>query len=405
MNYLVELKSAVKYNTRRTQSNNISIENFVTTDNVLQNKAGITLATNLPPQGSSMPGFEKNNILVANIRPYLKKIWFADRDGGCSADVLVFEVNKKYDPKYIYYSMFRDDFFDHVMRGSKGTKMPRGDKNQILDFLIPDFDISKQQQIASVLSSLDSKIGLNNCINAELEAMAKTLYDYWFVQFDFPNSKGTPYKSSGGKMVWNEELKREVPEGWNVKRLKEFADTGSGGTPLSTKNEFYENGDIPWINSGEVNEPFIVNARKFITQKGLENSSAKLFKKGTILMAMYGATAGKVSIMDIEASTNQAVCGINPHQDIYKTYVKLGLEDLYRYLVNLSSGSARDNLSQDKIKELQFIIPDENVLKSFDKIAHSAMNKILSNMKENIQLSSLRDWLLPMLMNGQVKVS
>ena len=101
MNYLVELKSAVKYNTRRTQSNNISIENFVTTDNVLQNKAGITLATNLPPQGSSMPGFEKNNILVANIRPYLKKIWFADRDGGCSADVLVFEVNKKYDPKFI----------------------------------------------------------------------------------------------------------------------------------------------------------------------------------------------------------------------------------------------------------------------------------------------------------------
>ena len=85
------------------------------------------MATNLPPQGSTMPAFEKNNILVANIRPYLKKIWFADRDGGCSADVLVFEVNKKFDPKYVYYSMFRDDFFDHVMRGSKGTKMPRGD--------------------------------------------------------------------------------------------------------------------------------------------------------------------------------------------------------------------------------------------------------------------------------------
>ncbi|MDP3445833.1 MAG: restriction endonuclease subunit S, partial [Ignavibacteria bacterium] len=222
---------------------------------------------------------------------------------------------------------------------------------------------------------------------------------------DFPNSEGKPYKSSGGKMVWNEELKREVPEGWKMKRLKEFADTSSGGTPLSTNSEYYENGNIPWINSGEVNEPFIVNARKFITTKGLENSSAKLFKRGTILMAMYGATAGKVSIIDIEATTNQAICGIIPQQEDYKMYIKFGLEDMYRYLVNLSTGSARDNLSQDKIKDLQFIIPEKPVLKTFDKTANAAMSKILLNMKENHHLSSLRDWILPMLMNGQVKAN
>jgi type I restriction enzyme S subunit len=265
-------------------------------------------------------------------------------------------------------------------------------------------NLANSQIVAKVLSDLDTKIELNNRINRELEAMAKTLYDYWFVQFDFPNEQGKPYKSSGGKMVYNIELKREIPEGWEMKKLSDIATTGSGGTPLSTKKEYYENGNIPWINSGEVNMPFIVSTKNFITQKGLENSSAKMFKRGTILMAMYGATAGKVSFMDIEACTNQAICAINPKEDFHRIYIKLMLEDLYKYLINLSSGSARDNLSQDKIRELKFVIPSKSLIQKFDIIVQSSMNKILINLKQNQQLTELRDWLLPMLMNGQVTV-
>ena len=205
-------------------------------------------------------------------------------------------------------------------------------------------------------------------------------------------------------MVWSEELKREIPEGWEVKQLKDFAKTGSGGTPLSTVKTYYENGTIPWINSGEVNEPFIVKAEKFITEEGLSNSSAKIFKKGTILMAMYGATAGKVSLMDIEACTNQAICAINTNEEFYRIYIKYGLEDLYRYLVNLSSGSARDNLSQDKIRDLKFVIPQMEILQQFHETVNTFMLKILVNMKENQKLTELRDWLLPMLMNGQIKI-
>lgn len=269
---------------------------------------------------------------------------------------------------------------------------------------IPLPNINTQQKIASILSALDAKIELNNRINAELEAMAKTLYDYWFVQFDFPDEEGKPYKTSGGLMVWNEQLKRNIPEGWEVKKLSEIATTGSGGTPLSTKKEFYENGNIPWINSGEVNMPFIVSTKNYITQKGLENSSAKMFKRGTILMAMYGATAGKVSFMNIEACTNQAICAINPKEDFYRIYIKHVLEDLYKYLINLSTGSARDNLSQDKIRELKFIIPSKSLIQKFDEMVQSSMDKILINLKENQHLASLRDWLLPMLMNGQITV-
>ncbi|NCB69262.1 MAG: restriction endonuclease subunit S [Bacteroidia bacterium] len=326
-------------------------------------------------------------------------------------NVGIFKAETQIEAEWLYYylsSPIGKQKLKQIKSGSSQPYLSLGGLRN-LPILQPSNNTIKSN-IVSLLSSFDSKIALNNRINAELEAMAKTVYDYWFVQFDFPTPSpsgragvGSPYKSSGGKMVWSEELKREVPEGWEVKKLKEIADTGSGGTPLSTEKAYYENGTIPWINSGEVNEPFIVSAKKYITQEGVDNSSAKLFNKGAILMAMYGATAGKVSIIDIEATTNQAVCGIMPKQEYFRAYLKFGLEDLYRYLINLSTGSARDNLSQDKIRELQFIIPDEPILKAFDKIADSAMSKILSNMKQNQQLSSLRDWLLPMLMNGQVR--
>jgi type I restriction enzyme S subunit len=315
-------------------------------------------------------------------------------------------------PQYIFYLIKTLKLNEY----GSGSGVPTMNRNHLHPIKVSaHLDKVSQQKIAKVLSDLDAKIELNNKINVELEAMAKTLYDYWFVQFDFPVSaschselvsesyKG--YKTSGGKMVWNAELKRDVPEGWEVVKMKKLANTGSGGTPLSTKKEFYENGNIPWINSGEVNEPFIVKANKFITKDGLNNSSAKLFERGTILMAMYGATAGKVSLIDIEASTNQAICGIMPFDEIYKFYIKFGLEDLYKYLISLSTGSARDNLSQDKIKELDFINPNQTILKKFDVIVSPMMNKILMNLKENQELASLRDWLLPMLMNGQVSVA
>lgn len=288
--------------------------------------------------------------------------------------------------------------------GGTGSGQPQITIPDIKNRTISVPPLKTQKEAAKVLSDLDAKIELNNKINRELEAMAKTLYDYWFVQFDFPDADGKPYKSSGGKIVYNAELKREIPEGWEVKKLSQIAKTGSGGTPLSTKREYYENGNISWINSGEVNEPWIVSTSNFITQKGLDNSSAKLFKRGTILMAMYGATAGKVSLIDLEACTNQAICGINPNEEFYKSYIKFGLEDLYKYLINLSSGSARDNLSQDKIKELRFIIPNDSLLMQFDKLVQPTMNKILTNLKQNQHLTALRDWLLPMLMNGQVTV-
>jgi len=313
-------------------------------------------------------------------------------------------ANSKVNPRYLNFYFRQEHFKKMMLNISVGATMPSLN-TKLMDGIkvyLPDLKI--QNNSSSLLANIDEKIKLNNRINRELEQMAKLLYDYWFVQFDFPDANGKPYKSNGGKMIWNKELKREIPEGWEVRKLKEFADTGSGGTPLKSKDEFYQNGNIPWINSGEVNAPFIISANKFITAEGLKNSSAKIFKRGTILMAMYGATAGQVSFIDIEACTNQAICAINPHKSYFSTFLKFGLEDLYRYLINLSTGSARDNLSQDKIQDLKFLIPDKRLVKKFDKVVSSLFKKILTNMVENHHLTTLRDWLLPMLMNGQVRV-
>lgn len=173
-------------------------------------------------------------------------------------------------------------------------------------------------------------------------------------------------------------------------KLGDIAKTGSGGTPKSTVAEYYENGNIPWINSGELNNPFISSTSNFITQKGYDNSSAKLFPPQTILLAMYGATAGKASLLEFEACTNQAICAIMPNQDILlPRFLKYKLDTMYNYLVGLSTGSARDNLSQDGIKALELCIPPLSEQKKIVSVLSALDDKIALNKKMNQKLEAM----------------
>ncbi|MBS4027686.1 MAG: restriction endonuclease subunit S [Ignavibacteriales bacterium] len=397
-----------------SSSHSPQIIQYLDTSNITRNRIDTIqiLDSNIAPFPSrAQRKVKRETIVYSTVRPEHEHFGFLENPednfivstGFLTIDV----VDKNIEPKFLYYSLTRKNITNylHTIAVNNVSSYPSINPNDLgnLELEIPN-DKVIQQKIASVLSSLDSKIELNNRINAELEAMAKTLYDYWFVQFDFPNANGKPYKSSGGTMIWNKELKREIPEGWGVKSLGEFADTASGGTPLSTQAEYYENGNIPWINSGELNNPFILKGNKYITEKGLNNSSAKMFSAKILLIALYGATAGKVSLLLIPACTNQAVCAVIPKSEIFTNFLKFALSDLYKYLVNVSSGSARDNLSQDLIKDLKFIIPNKFMLSTFDKIINPTIQKISINIEQNQTLSTLRDWLLPMLMNGQVQV-
>ena len=308
----------------------------------------------------------------------------------------------KLETDFLYYWL--KNYVDVLLNKSQGSVFNTINLSTFDDIKIELPTIADQCKISNFLTLLDDKIQINNQINQELEAMAKTLYDYWFVQFDFPDQNGKPYKSSGGKMVYHPELKREIPEGWGVEKIEDIAQTGSGGTPKSTNSSYYTDGEVPWINSGELSQTVITSTSNFITEEGLKNSNAKLFPSGTILVAMYGATAGKVSFLAFEASTNQAICAIMLSDVRMRYYLKNVIEDLYQYLVNLSTGSARDNLSQDVIKNIKVVTPSNEILDKYYHFSNNIIKELTKKQQENEQLTQLRDWLLPMLMNGQVKV-
>ena len=356
--------------------------------------------------GNGILGYtDKSNfshtIVVGRVGAYCGSIYVEENSCWVSDNAIAGVPKEGQDLTYLYYVL------KSLNLNSKqiGSSQPLITQSMLKDMVVDiEIDIEKQKKIANSISIIDQKIQINNQINQELEAMAKTLYDYWFVQFDFPDQNGKPYKSSGGKMVYHPELKLEIPEGWGVDKIEDIAKTGSGGTPKSTNVSYYSNGEIPWINSGELEQTVITSTSNFITEEGLNNSSAKLFPSGTILVAMYGATAGKVSFLTFEASTNQAICAIMLKDIRMRYYLKNVIEDLYQYLVKLSTGSARDNLSQDMIKNIKVVIPSNDILDRFYDFSNNIIKEITKKQQENEQLTQLRDWILPMLMNGQVKV-
>ena len=310
------------------------------------------------------------------------------------------------DGKYLnafMHTKYIQKYFENNASGSGQRYTLSNSTINTIPVLLPS--LTEQHTIGKVLADIDRKIELNKQINDNLEAMAKQLYDYWFVQFDFPNEEGKPYKSSGGAMVWNEKLKREIPQRWTAAKIKDVAQTYSGGTPTSTNSEYYDGGNIPWINSGELNNPIITSTTNYITEEGLNNSSAKLYPQDTVLVALYGATAGKVSLLSFEACSNQAVCGVIPHNKIMTTYIRYYLSSLYEHFITLSSGSARDNISQDTIKNTILPIPQEKILKEYSDAVTPIMSKIIANQKEMENLTKQRDDLLPLLMNGQAMVN
>ena len=340
---------------------------------------------------------------VGNVALYSQEVPFSNIR--INSGMVIIRVNKNFWHPYFIYLFFQSHLFKkQISRLISGSAQPQLPISILETVNIPQLTLDEQKEIIFNIKSIDQKIQINNQINQELEAMAKTLYDYWFVQFDFPDENGKPYKSSGGKMVYNDKLKREIPEGWGVAKVEDIAQTGSGGTPKSTNVSYYSNGEIPWINSGELEQTVITSTSNFITEEGLNNSSAKLFPSGTILVAMYGATAGKVSFLTFEASTNQAICAIMLNDIRMRYYLKNVIEDLYQYLVKLSTGSARDNLSQDMIKNIKVVIPSNDILDRYYDFSNNIIKEITKKQQENEQLTQLRDWLLPMLMNGQVKV-
>lgn len=312
----------------------------------------------------------------------------------------------KLDHDFAYYLISSKLVKEQLSAAAQQTKIRHTSPDKIKDCTVWIPDIVVQRRIASVLSALDRKISLNRSINAELERMAKEIYDYWFVQFEFPDANGRPYKSSGGAMVYNPVLKREVPAGWEVKRLSSVCDIFNGATP-STKDESNYGGDIIWITPKDLSDQkskFTFHGERNITQKGFSSCSTHMLPKGTILMSSR-APIGLVSIASNELCTNQGFKNLVPKEIIDNAYLYYYIKMHIKQIEQLGTGTTFKEVSREDLVKFPILyISNRNLYKKWYSFVKPIFDKQAMLCQEIEELTNQRDELLPLLMTGQVEV-
>lgn len=391
----VVLEEVSYYGDEKIPSAEVTLDNYISTENMLPNKSGVGMASGLPTT-KSVRRYKKGDILLSNIRPYFKKIWFATKNGGCSNDVLVIKNKdeKELDKKYLYYTLLQDNFFDYVTATSKGTKMPRGDKSAIMNYGIMLPPLNEQKAIANILSTLDEKIETNNQINEKLEEMAQALFKHWFVDFEFPNENGKPYKSSGGEMV-DSELGM-IPKGWEVDKLSSIAEIVMGQSP---KSDTYNTDKIglPLLNGATDFQNKNLNPSKYTSDP------KKVGEKGDFVFGVR-ATIGLVTELDGRYAIGRGVGIARAFDNMYKEFLYEVLNIAFSNFQYTASGSVYLNVSKNDLEDYKLVIPDINILRRYHKITKSILNQKENVKRENAVLEKLRNTLLPKLMSGEIRV-
>ena len=279
----------------------------------------------------------------------------------------VFEVKdeKELLPEYLMMWFSRAEFDReacfHAVGGVRGSLEWEDFCN--MKFPLPSPD--KQNEIVKEYNTIKNRIALNNQLIQKLEETAQAIYKQWFIDFEFPDKNGNPYKSSGGKMIWNEELEKEIPEGWEAKTVKDFStDMKSGGTPNRGVDEYWNANDYPWLKTGELKNSVVLDSEEYISARGLKESSAKILPINSVLIAMYGEgnTKGQVGYLKVPAATNQACCAMVCENESKSTYLYYHLRINRDDIVSVAIGGAQPNLSKNIIEDIPIIEPSDIIL-------------------------------------------
>lgn len=310
----------------------------------------------------------------------------------------VLTAKDNFDVDFIYYTLKLE--LKRLKEKSQGSQTKFLTLPILQNIHLPNITRDKQKSIAHILSTLDQKIAINHQINAQLEQMAKTLYDYWFVQFDFPDENGKPYKSSGGEMVYNETLKREIPKGWEVKSLWSIAKyfNGLALQKYRPKNEYDD--FLPVIKIREMNEGISANTEKASTEIPKE----AIINDGDILFS-WSATLDVKIWTQGKGALNQHIFKVtsNQYPKSFYYFELLNYLQHFKMMAELRK-TTMGHITQDHLKQAFICIPSDALLSGLDQILSPIFQKIIILKKQNQQLAQLRDFLLPMLMNGQVGV-
>ena len=395
----MKLKDICKFVNEKVDTSSFHLEDYVSTENLLPNKGGVTVASKIPQGKATL--FKKGDILISNIRPYFKKIYLAKKQGCCSNDVLCIRPNSNIPSSYLYYLLSQDSFFDYVMTGAKGTKMPRGDKGHIMNWAVYQSTLSQQQNIAEILTPLDDKIAVNSRICANLEAQAQALFKSWFVDF-------TPFKD---QPFVNSEL-GPIPQGWKVEKINDLdlyiTDFVSNGSFASLKQNVT-------LYSDENYAFFIRNTDlKEGRFRAYVDKSSYFFLKKSVL---HG---GEIIISNVGDVGSVNLCPkLNKPMTLGNNIIMLKSEDeathnflyiLFKWsygkslIKSITGGSAQPKFNKGDFKSLKIIMPTGKKLSDFNLIASSLLKKIEEFKEENQRLAALRDTLLPKLMSGEIKL-
>lgn len=343
-------------------------------------------------------------IIISNVGEYAGKTFIAPKlDYPTSLAPNSIMLKTKGNDKFYYYYFKSPEGYIKIRNIVTKSGQPKFNKTNFKELLVPYPPIEIQTKIAHTLESLDNKINNNNKINTELESIAKTIYDYWFLQFEFPNEEGKPYKSSGGKMVWNEELKREIPEGWECKKISELCSFSNGIN--YDKNEIGDK-NYKIVNVRNITSSSILLNSNDLDEINLLSSQAEKYIIGSndILVARSGSP-GAIRLL-YSNEKDIIYCGFiikcSPNNENHRLFLTYSLKVLEGSNATKTGGSIMQNVSQDTLKQVKVCLPAKNIIDKFNSTVNPIFHKMQQIINENKELSSLRDFLLPLLMNGQV---
>ena len=356
-----------------------------------------------------------NTIIYSTVRPRLKHygILFSPKNnlivstGFVTIDVK--DIFKdKIDARYLFLLLTQANITEYIgnIADTAVSAYPSINPTDISSIYFNFPDIQIQKIISDIWFNYDSKIELNRAINQNLEAMAKQLYDYWFVQFDFPDENGRPYKSSGGKMVWNEKLKREIPEGWDSIPIGNYAPCKGGYAFKSS--DFCKRRGVPVIKIGNIRDDYTLDMTDCQCIENFDNSQF-LAKRFDLVIAMTGATIGKFAISQRDYWVNQRVgrfeLGDTPLNRLGYLFNSLKQDYFREQIFQIASGCAQPNISSEQIDAILILKPKDSILSQFNNICRSLLKQQSENLLQIEELTKQRDELLPLLMNGQVSVN
>ena len=393
------LSEVIVYRKDRIGSDKVNKENYISTENMLSNRGGVENATTVA-SAKSFPAYKKGDILLSNIRPYFKKIWYATQEGGCSNDVLVVKAGKTVDSKFLYYVLSDNNFFNYSTVTAKGTKMPRGSQNAIMKYWVPNLDLPTQKKIADILSSYDELIKANNERIELLEQTVQELYKEWFVRFRFPGYE-------------NAKFEEGIPEGWSYVRFGKAIDIidGDRGVNYPKQEEFYPEGDCLFLNAGNVTTKgfdfsscaYITKEKDAILRKGkVQHGDVLLTTRGTVgNVAFYNET---MTFSEMRINSGMVILrnlGVVSPEYIYTS---LRHEYLQKLMTMYASGSAQPQLPIKDMKRMKIIKSDTKTMERFTEMSADIYNQISLLIMKNQTLAKQRDMLLPRLMSGKLEV-